>query len=283
MVTHELAGFRLAASGKRVLLMDIDLRKGHINQYVGLSRDNGMAELLAGERTLEQVVHRNILPNLDFIPTGVLPSAPHLLLMHGNLKQLMERVSAEYDLVLLDTPIFYVAGEVDLLPLTWAMLGTLVGFLFLNSRLFVKRAWVFMGDAGSMWLGLVLIWFMAQVTRGVVSAEPALVLWLFGIPLIDTLVVMMRRIKCKQSPFASDRTHIHHVLEHAGLSVRRTVLVLSLVQLILVGIGVIFYLTQVSAWIIFCSFVLLLVFYYYLSTMIGHGAKGKNIAELPMS
>ncbi len=45
--------------------------------------------------------HRNILPNLDFIPTGALPSAPHLLLMHGNLKQL---VSAEYDLVLLDTP-----------------------------------------------------------------------------------------------------------------------------------------------------------------------------------
>ena len=94
----------LAAAGKRVLLMDLDLRKGHINQYVGLPRDNGMAELLAGERTLDQVVHRNILPNLDFIPTGVLPSAPHLLLMHGNLKQLMERVSAEYDLVLLDTP-----------------------------------------------------------------------------------------------------------------------------------------------------------------------------------
>lgn len=94
----------LAASGKRVLLMDLDLRKGHINQYVGMPRDNGMAELVAGERTLEQVVHRNILPNLDFIPTGALSSAPHLLLMHGNLKQLLERVSSEYDLVLLDTP-----------------------------------------------------------------------------------------------------------------------------------------------------------------------------------
>lgn len=94
----------LAASGKRVLLMDLDLRKGHINQYIGVPRDNGMAELLAGERTFDQVVRRNILPNLDFIPTGVLPSAPHLLLQHGNLKQFMEKVSAEYDLVLLDTP-----------------------------------------------------------------------------------------------------------------------------------------------------------------------------------
>jgi UDP-GlcNAc:undecaprenyl-phosphate GlcNAc-1-phosphate transferase len=159
--------------------------------------------------------------------------------------------------------IFYLAGAVELLPLTWAMLGTLVGFLLLNSRLFVKRAWVFMGDAGSMWLGLVLGWFMAQVTRGSVSAEPALVLWLFGIPLIDTLVVMARRMKRKQSPFAADRTHIHHVLEQAGLSVGRTVLVLGLAQLVLVGIGVFFYLIHAPSFVVFWSFVLLTAAYYY--------------------
>jgi UDP-GlcNAc:undecaprenyl-phosphate GlcNAc-1-phosphate transferase len=159
--------------------------------------------------------------------------------------------------------IFHVAGANDLLPLTWATLGTLVGFLLLNSRIFIKRAWVFMGDAGSMWLGLVLGWFMAQVTRGEVSAEPALVLWLFGIPLIDTLVVMARRMKRKQSPFAADRTHIHHVLEHAGLSVRRTVLVLSLLQLVLVGIGVFFYLVHAPSFVVFWSFALLMAAYYY--------------------
>ena len=159
--------------------------------------------------------------------------------------------------------IFYLAGAVELLPLTWAMLGALVGFLLFNSRLFVKRAWVFMGDSGSMWLGLVLGWFMAQVTQGGVSAEPALVLWLFGIPLIDTLVVMARRMKRKQSPFAGDRTHIHHVLEHAGLSVRRTVLVLSLVQLVLVGIGVCFYLIHAPAAVVFWSFALPMAAYYY--------------------
>jgi len=159
--------------------------------------------------------------------------------------------------------IFYVAGAAELLSLTWAMLGALVGFLLLNSRLFVKRAWVFMGDAGSMWLGLVLGWFMAQVTQGSVSAEPALVLWLFGIPLIDTLVVMVRRMKRKLSPFAADRTHIHHVLEHAGLSVRRTVLILSLVQLVLVGIGVCFYLTHAPSFVVFWSFALLMAAYYY--------------------
>jgi len=155
------------------------------------------------------------------------------------------------------------AGALEMLPLTWAMLGALVGFLLLNSRIFVKRAWVFMGDAGSMWLGLVLGWFMAQVTRGSVSVEPALVLWLFGIPLIDTLAVMARRIKRKQSLFAADRTHIHHVLQQAGFSVRRTVLILSLVQLVLVGIGVFFYHMHAPSYVVFWSFVLLMAAYYY--------------------
>lgn len=159
--------------------------------------------------------------------------------------------------------IFYVAGAVELLPLTWAMLGTLIGFLFLNSRLFVKRAWVFMGDAGSMWLGLVLGWFMAQITRGSVSAEPALVLWLFGIPLIDTLAVMTRRLKHKRSPFDPDRTHIHHVFDHSGIPINRAVLILSLAQLILVGVGVLFYMVHAPALLVFWSFMLLLAAYAY--------------------
>ena len=159
--------------------------------------------------------------------------------------------------------IFQLAGADELLPIACAMLGALLGFLFLNSRLFVKRAWVFMGDAGSMWLGLVLGWFMAQVTRGEVSAEPALVFWLFGIPLIDTLVVMARRMHRKCSPFAGDRTHIHHVLEHAGLSVRKSVLVLSFAQLVLVAIGIAFYYFETPAWLVFWSFALVIAVYYY--------------------
>lgn len=159
--------------------------------------------------------------------------------------------------------IFKLSGAVEMLPLTLALIGALIGFLLFNTRLFVRRAWVFMGDAGSMWLGLMLGWFMAQVTRGTVSAEPALVLWLFGIPLIDTLAVMTRRLRYKGSPFAADRTHIHHVLEQAGLSVRNTVLVLSLVQLVLVSIGVCFYLVHAPAAVVLWSFLLLMTVYFY--------------------
>jgi len=160
------------------------------------------------------------------------------------------------------TVISYLANAEYLLQLIWALLGALIGFLLMNSRIFVKRAWVFMGDAGSMWLGLVLGWFMALITKGRVSAEPALVLWLFGIPLIDTLVVMARRVKRRQSPFAADRTHIHHVLQHAGYSVGNTVLILSLVQILLVGTGVYLYLIQASSSVVFWSFVILMFAYY---------------------
>jgi UDP-GlcNAc:undecaprenyl-phosphate GlcNAc-1-phosphate transferase len=159
--------------------------------------------------------------------------------------------------------IFYVAGAVELLPLTWAMLGALVGFLLFNTRLVVRRAWVFMGDAGSMWLGFVLGWFMAQVAGNVVSAEPAVVLWLFGVPLLDTLTVMLRRKRRNTSVFDADRTHIHHVLVDTGLTINKSVLLLSGIQIIMVGIGVLFYVTHAPAALVSWSFVLLFAAYYY--------------------
>lgn len=160
--------------------------------------------------------------------------------------------------------ILYMSGNYEDLPFAFAIVGALIGFLVFNSRIFMRRAWIFMGDAGSMWLGLVLGWFMVQVTYGKNGAEPAIVLWLFGIPLIDTLCVIIRRLKRRVSPFSADRTHIHHVFEHNGLSVRSAVLLLTLIQTVLVGIGVFFYMTQAPADLIFGSFVTLMVVYHYL-------------------
>jgi len=94
----------MAASGKRVLLLDLDLRKGYLNRYFGLPRDNGMAELLTGALSFEEAVRRNVLPNLDFIPTGVLPPNPNPLLARGDMPRFLEEVSTEYDVILADTP-----------------------------------------------------------------------------------------------------------------------------------------------------------------------------------
>ncbi|ABM38492.1 polysaccharide biosynthesis tyrosine autokinase [Polaromonas naphthalenivorans] len=94
----------LAAGGKRVLLIDADMRKGHIHQFFGMKRGHGLSELIAGSRTLGDVVRRAVAPNLDLVTTGTMPPNPGELLMSPATVQLLEALSAQYDLVLIDTP-----------------------------------------------------------------------------------------------------------------------------------------------------------------------------------
>lgn len=148
------------------------------------------------------------------------------------------------------------------LDLPFALIGVLFAFLLFNARLFVAHAWVFMGDAGSMWLGLVVGWLMAQVAQQ--QVEPTIVLWLFGLPLIDTLTVMLRRIHRKKSPFKADRTHIHHVLQQKGFATGRKVLLAALAQCVLVVIGVTLYLISAPTVVILGGFTILFISYYYL-------------------
>lgn len=94
----------LGAGGKRVLLIDADLRKGYINQYFGLNRGPGMSEVIAGSKTFDEVVQRNVAPGVDLIPTGALPPNPGELLLSPVTVQLIQKLSTQYDLVIIDTP-----------------------------------------------------------------------------------------------------------------------------------------------------------------------------------
>ena len=154
------------------------------------------------------------------------------------------------------------SGLEQSLDLAYALIGVLVAFLLFNSRIFISHAWVFMGDAGSMWLGLVVGWLMAQVAQH--HAEPMIVLWLFGLPLIDTLTVMLRRMRRKKSPFKADRTHIHHVLQRLGFSTGRKVLLAALVQSGLVLIGLTMHFMHASTLLVLGGFILLFASYYFI-------------------
>ncbi len=94
----------LAATGKRVILIDADMRKGHLNQYFGLPRENGLSDVIAGTKSLDQVMHKGATENLDFISTGNLPPNPAELLLHENVDALLKSLSASYDYVLIDSP-----------------------------------------------------------------------------------------------------------------------------------------------------------------------------------
>lgn len=101
----------MASTGKRVLLIDADLRKGHLNQYFGQPRARGLSELIIGSLQLQEVIRPNLLPNLDLITTGTLPPNPAELMMSGALANALEQLSARYDYVIVDTPPVLVAAD----------------------------------------------------------------------------------------------------------------------------------------------------------------------------
>ena len=101
----------MAAAGKRTLLIDADMRRGHAHQYFGLQRHGGLSELIAGSLTVQQTVHRQVVPDLDFLATGQLPPNPSELLVSESFKNTLEKLSELYDLIVIDTPPVLVAAD----------------------------------------------------------------------------------------------------------------------------------------------------------------------------
>ncbi len=117
--------------------------------------------------------------------------------------------------------------------------AAILGFLLFNLRFPGRsRAPIFMGDAGSMFLGYALTWFAISLSQGDERAmAPAAALWFLMLPLFDTVSMMLRRIARGRSPFSADREHLHHVFLMAGFTVNETVTVMAAAALIGAGIG----------------------------------------------
>lgn len=94
----------MAATGKKVLLIDADLRNGLLHLYFGFGRHDGLSDAIAGARNPEQVVHKGVIENMDFITTGTLPQHPAELLLRPSFATIIEKLSTQYDLVLIDAP-----------------------------------------------------------------------------------------------------------------------------------------------------------------------------------
>jgi UDP-GlcNAc:undecaprenyl-phosphate GlcNAc-1-phosphate transferase len=121
---------------------------------------------------------------------------------------------------------------------------------------------IFMGDAGSMFLGLGIIWLLVQSSQGESRLfSPVTALWIFAVPLIDTVAIMIRRIKKGQSAFLPDRKHIHYIFTKAGLSDRQALLVIVLISLSASLIGIAGEVGGVSEWKMFALFIVFLILY----------------------
>lgn len=101
-------------------------------------------------------------------------------------------------------------------PMEIVLVG-LCAFLLFNMRSPWRiRASVFLGDAGSMALGMTLAYFMLRIVTTSTVSFPAL-LWIVIVPITDTLSLMVRRTLAGRSPMSADRWHLHHLLIDGGL------------------------------------------------------------------
>lgn len=97
----------LALTGKKVAVMEFDLRKPKISKMLEINQEPGISNYLAGLTTYEQVLvpmTDKKVPNLTILPAGTIPPNPTELMLNGKLDGLMERLKAEFDFILIDSP-----------------------------------------------------------------------------------------------------------------------------------------------------------------------------------
>ncbi|WP_448546845.1 UDP-N-acetylglucosamine--undecaprenyl-phosphate N-acetylglucosaminephosphotransferase [Thalassotalea fusca] len=127
---------------------------------------------------------------------------------------------------------------------------------------------IFMGDAGSMFMGLTIIWLLVLGTQETSdttpSFRPVTALWLIAIPLMDMFAIMLRRIKNGISPFKADNGHLHHICIRLGLSSRKTLWLISSVSIIMALIGMLGEYLAADEWIMLTAFLSVFAFYSFL-------------------
>lgn len=136
-----------------------------------------------------------------------------------------------------------------------AMVGAIFGLLRYNTH----PATVFMGDVGSQLLGFMAITLFLSLTRKYHETTIILTLFIMGIPIIDTMCVIVQRVLKGRSPFIADQNHIHHKLMRLGLYHSESVLTIYLMHATIVCLGFIFRLK--SPWF-------LMTFYFLFSGLI---------------
>ena len=100
---------------KRVLLIDSDLRRPNIHNIFKLENTAGLSNIIGKMTDFEDVVHKDVIPNLDILTSGTIPPNPSELLCSARFLELVEKIKDQYDYVLFDTPPIGVVSDALLL------------------------------------------------------------------------------------------------------------------------------------------------------------------------
>lgn len=102
-VSSNLAAI-IAQTGKKVIFIDTDMRKGYTHKLFNVKNDKGLSDILSGKSDINGAVRTIEQANFDYISRGALPPNPAELLMHRRFGELLNWASERYDIVVLDTP-----------------------------------------------------------------------------------------------------------------------------------------------------------------------------------
>lgn len=123
---------------------------------------------------------------------------------------------------------------------------------------------VFMGDAGSMMFGYLVICLLIDKSQHPgIEIRPVTVLWVIALPLMDLVAIVIRRIRKKQPVMKADREHLHHIFLRIGFSDFSALLVIITLASLLGGIGITSQLLQAPEMLMFDLFMLLFAVYLY--------------------
>ncbi len=103
-VSSNLAYALVRQHGRRVLMIDADVRKSHMHECFGTSSSPGLNEYLAGEANERAIVQRGALDNLFFIPGGHSVANPSELIANGRLETLLDRLAPLFHWIVIDSP-----------------------------------------------------------------------------------------------------------------------------------------------------------------------------------
>jgi UDP-GlcNAc:undecaprenyl-phosphate GlcNAc-1-phosphate transferase len=130
------------------------------------------------------------------------------------------------------------SGQHDYVTYPLILATATIPYLIFNLGLAQKAKKIFMGDAGSMFIGLSVIWLLTMGTQNENSSfRPVTALWVCAIPLMDMLAIVVRRYKNGKSPFKPDRDHLHHILQRVGYNSHQTLVIISTFAVVMSLVG----------------------------------------------
>jgi len=153
-----------------------------------------------------------------------------------------------------------------LLPLI--LVVAIIPYLFYNvSTRNPRGKKIFMGDAGSMFMGLTVTWLLTLSTQNHEGNEavfrPVTALWIIAIPLMDMFAIMIRRVRKGDSPFKADNGHLHHICLRLGMSSRQALWAISIVSISFAVFGILGEFYQIAEWFMLLLFLLIFAVYSY--------------------